>query len=160
MGKRAYVVAASLLLLLAGCTPNPDDADPDGRILAALTSIEAAVPAGATDRSAREVEAHWDSCDGRSETAGWTDIGVYLSFRSSVATETMRLAVGSALANAGWSDDGSEPSPLGPTQRWRRTLADGTAARAVLAPSTQDGSAIVWQLSAVAPPHGPHVSGC
>jgi hypothetical protein len=161
----AVVLAACLIVGLAvyGVVKwtSHGDPDPGGRILAALQSIDTAVPAGATGLTRMSAEPHWDSCDGREGTFGWSVIGFYIEFNTTVPAKTLLAIADGRLAASGWQQTGTLSSPLGLSSQWTRTLADGTIARSELSPGTKDnGQTISWSLYAVAPPHGQLTSGC
>jgi hypothetical protein len=158
--RRLPWLAVVALLAVAGCTASHGNPDPGGAILTSLTSIKAAVPPEATNVTYQEAPARWDSCDGRSETEGWSDIQVWLSFDVATEADALLAFAGTRMTNAGWIDGGTRTSPLGPARTWTRALPDGTTATALLGPNTRDGSAIYWTFMATAPPHGQRVSGC
>jgi hypothetical protein len=152
---KSVFLALILVAALTGC--GRGDPDPDGRILTALKSVEAALPSDATVVRREYIEPKWDSCDARPETEGWSDVMVLLEFQTDMDPEVLGEHAGRALELAGWVDDGVSATPYGRWWSWTQTLADGTVARAGLAPTAVEGS---WELSAVAPPHGRRVSGC
>jgi hypothetical protein len=138
-----------------------EDPDPGGQTLAALGSVAVAVPDDATSVLRQDVAPHWDSCDGREGTFGFSDIGVYVSFGTSTPPDKLLSRANVRLQESGWSPDVTMNTPLGPVGTWTRTLADGSVARAQLGAGTSDnGQTITWNLSAIAPPHGQRVSGC
>ena len=135
------------------------DPDPGGRILAALRTVEPAVPPDAEVMLRQAVEPRWDSCDARVGTVGWDDVTVAVQFRTGGPPEAVIARADAVLAAAGWHRTQAFGSPLGPGMRWARTVAGSTSATATLAPGT-NGALTYWDLDAVAPPHGPRVSGC
>jgi hypothetical protein len=151
-------VSVALLLVPQAACSGRGDPDPGGRILAALQSVKEAVPDGATVDFQHDVPAEWDSCDGLPENEGWNNITVSVQFRSDLTPEAILDFADRRLEEAGWVDESEIDSPLGPGLRWTQTLADGTEARASLAPGTRDGATVFWDLTAIAPPHGRRVS--
>ena len=88
-------------------------------------------------------------------------MGVYLTFRTALDPSALLSYVTDRLDASGWQIAGQEAeSPLGPDQRFSRTLSNGTEAVADLSPFTRDGHTILWSLTALAPPVGPRASGC
>jgi hypothetical protein len=159
------IAAGCLLLAIAGYAivrwTSHGDPDPGGRILSALKSIESAVPDSATAVTRQYAEPHWDSCDGREGTFGWSSIAVILTFRTGMPADSLLPYVSGPMEAADWSKTDTLSSPMGPGQDWARTLADGTHAMASLTPGTIDnGATIIWEFSAYAAPHGQHASGC
>lgn len=137
------------------------DPDPDGRILAALRPIEGAVPNDAIVVNRQEAAAHWDSCDGRTGTFGWSDIRVIVSFHTTTQPDALNSLADRRMVAIGWTPGPTLASPIGPGRQWTRTLGDGTKAHATLSPWTvDDGQTIRWELTAYAPPHGQRASGC
>jgi hypothetical protein len=137
------------------------DPDPGGNILRTLQSIAVAVPDDATEVRRQDAEAHWDSCDGREGTFGWSDISVYISFKWEADPQELVSLVDGRMATAGWTTSLASSNPLGPGRWWPRQLADGTTADARLDAFTMDnGQTITWELYANAAAHGPHASGC
>jgi hypothetical protein len=137
------------------------DPDPGGNILRTLQSIAVAVPEDATEVSRQDYEAHWDSCDGREGTFGWSDISVIITFKTETDAEVLVSLVDGRMAMAGWTTSLASSTPFGPGRWWPRQLADASTADARLDAGTYDnGQTITWQLYAVAAAHGPHVSGC
>ncbi len=118
-----------------------------------------AVPDGATNVTVTYAEPHWDSCDGREGTHGWSSIGVYISFRTGMTPDPLLVYASARIKTAGWSESMTLSSPLGPGQQWTRTLSNGTIAGASLTPGT-DGATTRWELAATAAPYGQQVSGC
>jgi hypothetical protein len=164
---RVLVLAAGCLVLaLAGIftivrLTSHGDPDPGGRILSALKSIESALPDGATEVTRQYAQPHWDSCDGREGTFGWSSIAVIVNFRTDSPADSLLLSASGPMDAAGWSKSRTLSSPIGPGQDWTRTLPDGTLAVASLTPGTMDnGATIIWQISAYAAAHGQHASGC
>jgi hypothetical protein len=119
------------------------------------------LPQDATGVSRQNNKAQWDSCDGRKETFGWSDISVIITFKTMTQPDALVSLIDGRMVAIGWTSTSDLPSPIGPGRGWTRTLEDGTEARAQLTPETRDnGQTITWDLSASAPPHGPRASGC
>ena len=137
------------------------DPDPGGRILAALQPIEGAVPDDAIVISRQDAAAHWDSCDGRTGTFGWSDIRVIVTFHTTTQPDALISLADGRMVAIGWTPGSTLTSPIGPGREWTRTLGDGTKALASLSPWTvDDDRTIRWELTAYAPPHGQRASGC
>ena len=137
------------------------DPDPGGRILVALQPVEGAAPDDAVVVNRQESGAHWDSCDGRTGTFGWSDIRVIVAFHTTTQPDALISLVDRRMVAIGWTSGSTLTSPIGPGHEWTRTLGDGTKARASLSPWTFDnGQTIRWELTAYAPPQGQRASGC
>lgn len=151
---------------MTACTsaaePVKGNPDPGGVALQLLRTVRAAVPAGAQLLAGEQAsEPRWSSCDGDAATGGWSDAAVSFDFRTDIALDAVVSGASSALADAGWTAAGVEETPLGPSATWRRTLADGRTAEAVLSRSTRSASAdAYWDLTAFAPPVGRPARGC
>lgn len=166
LGGRRWLGLGLAVALVAGggtawAASHSDHGDPDrgGRILAALTTVERALPADAEVTLRQEVEPRWDSCDARAGTFGWDDVTVAVQFRSRTAARTLISDADTALRAAGWQLAGTLSSRLGLGARWTRTVSGTTVANATLAPGSR-GEGTYWELDAVAPPQGHRVSGC
>jgi hypothetical protein len=154
-------IAAAVGVIAVTRLTGHGDPDPGGRILDGLRSSEVAVPNDATAVSRQENEAHWDSCDGRAGTFGWSPISVIVTFRSATEPGVLITQADDRMVAAGWVRGSSLNSPIGPGRTWTRTVADGTNATSQLVTGTTDnGQSITWELSAYAPARGPHASGC
>ena len=168
LSVRWQLAAIASLILIAGLVgllihgwKIHGDPDPGGQILDALRTVEAAVPPAAIDVSEEYGEAHWDSCDGRAGTFGWSEISVILTFGTTLDPSALISYVTGRLEAGGWTMAGQEAlSPLGPNQKFSRTLANGTEAVADIGPQMRDGRTVMWSLRATAPPDGPTASGC
>lgn len=161
VGVAFVVVAGSVGGAWAVFRSSHGNPDPGGHILTALKSVERAVPAGAQVSLRQASEPGWDSCDGRSGTFGWDDITVGVQFFTSVSPTVLVANTDKTLRAIGWQRTRTLNSPLGPGATWSRTVAGSTPATATLAPGTRGGgTGVYWDLDAVAPPQGQHVSGC
>jgi hypothetical protein len=139
-GGIAVAVVAGLLALAGQGAPHAGG-DPGGRILAALASAAAAVPAGAPVLSRQDSEPSWVTCGaGRS---GWTDAGVSVQFAVQLPAAELDDRVGARLAASGWQPAGGAA--------WTRALPGGAVARASVDPADRSG---VWWLRAAAPAEG------
>jgi hypothetical protein len=156
----ALVLVAGLVGVTVHRLISHGDPDPGDRILTALKSIEVGVPTDAAEVTHQYAKALWDSCDGREGTFGWSDIGVYLTFATTMQPTALLTFVRGQLQGAGWTAGLAGFTPLGQGQRFVRTLANNSEAVAQISPTTRDGDPISWSLSAVAPPQGPRASGC
>lgn len=86
---------------------------------------------------------------------------VIVSFGTVTKPDVLIPRANDRMVALGWTPGPALDSPIGPGRRWTRTLGDGTNAQASLTPGTSDnGRTIRWQLTAVAPPHGPRAGGC
>jgi hypothetical protein len=158
------LIAIALILAVAtltGCGSNLHrDPDPGGRILDALTPIAARLPADAHVLNRSVSEGSWGSCDGeRPKTAGWNPIIVDIVFTTSEDGASMVMATDQAMKAEGWTDDIDLTGPVGPGQRWTRTVATNIQALAALSP-VLIADRLQWNLRAWAYPPGPQQSGC
>jgi hypothetical protein len=155
------LVALTASVLLAGCNSMVrGDPDPGGTTMDALKSVETGLPPDATNLQRQYAQSHWDSCDGRAGTEGWSDIQVILTFNIVGEPEALLDYAGSHLSEAGWTSESSTPTPLGPSESWTRTLPGGTQARAILGQNARSATDKYWSLMAIAPPKGQRATGC
>ncbi|MBN9609764.1 MAG: hypothetical protein BGO26_13360 [Actinobacteria bacterium 69-20] len=137
------------------------DPDPGGKILAALMTVEQAVPHDARITLHQEYEPRWDSCDGRADTAGWSNPIVIVQFTTDESADTLVADTNTTLLTQGWQLTTRSSTDFGPSVGWTRTAAGSTVANATLQPFTGSaGRAITWELVATAPPNGRQASGC
>ena len=126
--------------------------DRDGAILRALNAEAEAFTRSGTvlQRNARPPTE--DSCDGRSETKGWTDEAVILQIAET--NQPLRGSLERAARGAKWSltEDFSEPYE----SRWVREVRPGVLAKLNLREDDQTHYTVVVS----AQPPGPVVSGC
>lgn len=158
------IVVATGLLGACGGQPSPyGSPDPGGRIMAAVSTVQRAVPAQARIVRSQHVKPSWDSCDGRAGTFGWNDVAVVVTFTTPVPARTLLAATTARLLSAGWSpyqgkDGRYQPGPR--SAWWSRPVPGGTAL-ALLSRDGTRGGLPQWDLSAHAPPFsGPRASGC
>lgn len=133
--------------------------DPGSATLHALEAVRSALPPDARVLRKQDAEPEWSSCDGRAGTAGWTDVLVTTSFRTSLTAAALVRQATEKLLVRGWTLSepiGSGPDPSG---TWTRKLSNGSTATAILG-IDNDYLGRHWSLSADAPPQGPQVSGC
>ena len=126
-----------------GCGTAPSflrgDADPGGMILAALLTVEQAVPPEAKVTLHQEYEPRWDSCDGRAGTFGWIDVIVIVDFTTDEQADTLATDTATALLTQGWQHTATSITDLGPSMQWTRTVAGSAAATATRAVHPQRG---------------------
>jgi hypothetical protein len=127
-------------------------------ILARLTPVTSALPADARVLYDHREEPHWDSCDGRDGTFGWSDVVVQVHFASQVDPQQLRAQVSDDFGALGWS--------LVADGQWTRS-ARGTDVDRVLLEQTSYGGAdgvdpdeTGWTIIAFATPLGTRASGC
>lgn len=97
--------------------------DPGGHVLAALKTVERAVPANAQVMLRQANEPGWDSCDGRTGAFGWDDVTVGVQFRTIAAPHRLVSEADAALHAAGWQRTATLNTPLGPGACWSRMVA-------------------------------------
>jgi hypothetical protein len=138
----------------------PGSPDPGGRIMTALATIQAAVPAQAHRVRIQQVKPRWDSCDGRLSTYGWDDAIVGVTFTTSQPARSLMTTANARLRTAGWSRYYGFASSLRFGWWWSRPVPSGTALALLDRAGTRAGVPR-WELYAHAPPYaGPRSSGC
>lgn len=165
MNNRGLVVAVAGALVVAGAggawavtRVGHGDPDPGGRILAVAQTVGQALPPGARVLLQQAVEPRWDSCDGRPETEGWSNVFVDVEFDSTGDPQDVVRDADKALTASGWHRTQILQTSLGPGAVWSQSVG-GTAVTASLSQGVT-GSGLHWELAAVAPPNGQRVSGC
>jgi hypothetical protein len=156
--RRARVLAALTVVTFAGaCSGHAHHpgGDADGRLLAALTSVVAAIPAGAQVAYVHRNEPLWEACDGRAGTWGWSDVVVQASFVSSEPESAVFAHANKVASKLGWARD-SIGAPHGPGAllTWTKAIPPADPVSLTL---SHDGS---WLLFATATPPGHPVNGC
>jgi hypothetical protein len=160
----AFVIAVGMWLLLARLDGS---GDPGGKILLQLSPTASALPGYGTSSLPWSTqpstshpyliksEPHRDSCDGISDTQGWSQVVVQGSIRWTGSHTALLEKVGSGLSAMGWR----------PTQNtspneavWTKSLDNGSTARAMLTLSPLGNPD--WEFVALAPPAGKPASGC
>jgi hypothetical protein len=137
----------ALTLLVAACSAGGHPGgDPDGALLARLRTEATALAKTADLDVTRRVEtpAHWDSCDGDPDTAGWNDVGVMVWFADGTPSDEELAA---AFLSRGWAVEGG--------LRFHRRLG-GRPVSASVQPYGGRGRSLLLR----SPPPGPAVSGC
>ena len=138
----------------------PGNPDPGGRIMAAPSTIENAVPGQAQLVRIQHVKPRWDSCDGRLSTYGWDDVIIDLTFTTSQPPRSLIATAKARLHAAGWSRYQDYASGPRVGWWWARPVPGGTALALLNRVSTRAGVP-QWDLYAHAPPFaGPRSSGC
>ena len=135
--------------------------DPGGRRLKALSSVSIALPKNAQVHLRTVAEPHWDSCDGRKGTFGWSDVGVYYQFTTNEGESELVKTAASILTSHGWHVT-QQTNAGGPYLTGRKFLDKTIPLQVTLSPGYQvaGGPISYWDISAFAPPVGPRVSGC
>jgi len=153
----ATVAAAALVL--ASQEPPHEGGDPGGRMFAQLVPVSHAVPAAVHVISRNYRDASWEECVG-APGSGWVPTMVSVHFSTSMPPEQVVNRVGQELARGAWQldhvDTLAAPAGRGGPSTyteaiWRKRLADGTSATAVLHSSDERND---WWLYASAPPLG------
>ncbi len=123
--------------------------DPGGKIMAALSTADAAVPPDAVVAYRNDDGPRWDSCDGRDGTFGWNDVVYQVGFTSDRADADLVARADAALVKRGWTAHGI-PTPVNGrlVDHWTRSVPGGSATATARLDRTGDGS---WILLAIAP---------
>lgn len=151
------VAVAAVVLVSRG--PTHEGGDPGGHMVAELMPVANAVPPAVHVISRDYRAAAWVECDG-APGAGWTDPEIAVHFSTPMPSDQVVDRVAQQLTRGGWQLDHARtsawPAPRGGPDTyteavWRKRLADGATAAAVLHSSDQWHD---WWLSASAPPIG------
>jgi hypothetical protein len=137
--------------------------DPGGVRQQTLRSISVAVPIDAKVQSHSAGGPIWDSCDGRPDTQGWSDVINAYQFTSARSAATVVANAEASMKIAGWKLTSTSASPLGPSVVWTKTVTGNAVAHAMLAVGTHGPSRhspSYWDFVASAPPAGSRASGC
>lgn len=168
---RNLLVAVGVVIVIAGVSitlgaeaiwgvgrGNPD---PGGRRLEALSSVSIALPENAHVHLRTVAEPHWDSCDGRKGTFGWSDVSVYYEFTTNEGESQLAETAASILTSHGWRVT-QQTNAGGPYLIGRKFLDKTIPLKVTLSANYQvvGGPISYWDLSAFAPPSGQRVSGC
>jgi hypothetical protein len=137
-------IAATLAFRHPGVNPGGDP----GRVRQqALRSISVALPGDAKVLSHSVGGPIWDSCDGRPDTQGWSDVINAYQFISAHSAATVVAGAEASMKIAGWKLSSTSHSPLGPSAGWTKTVSGNVVARCY------SGSALVAPAG-TAPPSG------
>jgi hypothetical protein len=137
--------------------------DPGGVRQRTLRSISVAVPSDAKVQNHSVSGSIWDSCDGRPDTQGWSDVINDYQFTSARSAATVVANAMASMKIAGWKLRSTSASPLGPSVVWTKTVSGSVLAQAILAVGTRGPSRhspSFWDFVASAPPAGTRASGC
>ena len=135
--------------------------DPGGVRQQALRSISVAVPSDAQVQNHSAAGSIWSSCDGRSDTQGWSDVINDYQFTSARSAATVVANAQASMKIAGWKLTSTSASPLGPSVVWTKTVAGNAVAGTSLSVGTRGAnSPSYWELDAGAAPAGTRASGC
>lgn len=134
--------------------------DPGGVRQKALRSISVALPSDANVQHHSAGPPIWDSCDGRFDTRGWSDVSNEYQFTSARSTKAVIARAEARLKSAGWTQASVITSPA-PLVLWTKTISGSVVAHAQLSVgSLGPKGTSYWELGATAPPEGRRVSGC
>jgi hypothetical protein len=137
--------------------------DPGGVRQQALRSISVAVPSDANVQNHSAGGPIWESCDGRPDTQGWSDVINSYQFTSARSAATVVANVEASMKIAGWKRTTTSTSPLGPSVIWTKAVSGSVVAHATLSVGTSGPSRhspSYWDFAASAPPAGTRASGC
>jgi hypothetical protein len=152
-------VATVAVVVLTSRAPTHEGGDPGGRMLAELALVANAVPADVRVISREYRDGSWAECD-RAPGSGWTPPIVSVHFSTPLPPDQLVSRVGQQLTRAAWQLDHAGTSAWRPPRGapdtyteaiWRKRLADGATATAVLHSSDWWHD---WWLYASAPPVG------
>ncbi len=135
--------------------------DPGGHRLKALSSVSIALPKNADVHLRTIAEPHWDSCDGRKGTFGWSDVSMYYEFTTTEGENQLVKAAASMLTSHGWRVT-QQTNAGGPYLTGRKFLDKTIPLKVTLSPDYQvaGGPISYWNLSAFSLPVGSRASGC
>jgi len=153
-------IAATLAFRHPGVDPG---GDPGGVRQQALRSISVALPGDAKVLSHSVGGPIWDSCDGRPDTQGWSDVINAYQFTSAHSAATVVAGAEASMKIAGWKLSSTSHSPLGPSAVWTKTVSGNVVAQVLLGVGTRGPSRhspSFWDFVASAPPAGTRASGC
>ena len=137
--------------------------DPGGVRQQALRSISVAVPSDANVQNHSAGGPIWESCDGRPDTQGWSDVINSYQFTSARSAATVVANAEASMKTAGWKLTTTSTSPLGPSVIWTKAVSGSVLAHATLSVGTRGPSRhspSFWDFVAAAPPAGTRASGC
>jgi hypothetical protein len=178
-GRRAQIVCALLCVALAcaagsACGKSLSEqrpgGDPDGRLLAALSPVDAALPAGAQIDYVHKLEPLWEACDGMAGTWGWSDVSLDAVFTSSKSVLEVIAHADEVLRRQGWTREtlGQHAGVAGFTSTWTKAIPP--AVETVRLSLSNDAPLpgrgpnnkprVGWALHTSATPPGPPGGGC
>lgn len=169
----AVVLTIGTVFAIGGCGgpshPRGPTGDPGRAILAELSSVRQAVPAGAQTVKVLRVEPH----DTGSCWSTTPNVNVDVLFRTPVSVDQIATGVGRKLTAAGWSSwparepagtwygvvGGQRMLTTNDIWRWQRHLPQKVSTTATLQVATptggqQPGQSLLWDLGASAPAVG------
>jgi hypothetical protein len=163
-GLAVAVAGTAIAATLAFRHPDVDPGGDPGRVRQqALRSISVALPGDAKVLSHSVGGPIWDSCDGRPDTQGWSDVINAYQFISAHSAATVVAGAEASMKIAGWKLSSTSHSPLGPSAVWTKTVSGNVVARVLLGVGTRGPSRhspSFWVFVASAPPAGTRASGC
>jgi hypothetical protein len=134
--------------------------DPGGVRQKALRSISVALPSDANVLNHSAGGPIWESCDGRFDTRGWSNVSNDYQFTSARSSKLVVATVEARLKTAGWTQTSVKTSSA-PLVLWTKTISGGVVAQARLSiGSLGPKGTSYWELGATAPPAGRRASGC
>ncbi len=166
----AVLVAAGIWAFWGSIDPS---GDPDGKVMAQLTSTVTALPGYGTPALPWvnqippslnasyiiKMEPHQDSCDGRAGTQGWSQVVVQAGFHWNSGLPLLVAHMDPRLAKLGWKVFPQPSTAYPPTATWAKTL--GTGGHGFLGVTQEGGmNSSDWELVATGDPTGKAASGC
>ena len=126
-----------------------------------LRSISVAAPSDAKVQNHSVGPPIWDSCDGRPDTQGWSDVINAYQFTSAHSAAAVVAGAEASMKIAGWTLSSTSHSPLGPSAVWTKTVSGNVVARVLLGVGTRGpNKPSFWDFVGAAPPAGTRASGC
>ena len=171
LGRQLVALGLVLIVVLAGWrlfSSATASGDPGGRILSQLTPAATALPGygtrslpwSAAPSTSRpfliKSEPVKGSCDGMAGTEGWSEVVVQGAFTWPGSHVALFHRVGSGLSAMGWHQETIRTDA--DEAMWRKTLASGSTATAILSSSPLGDPN--WEFDVTAPPVGKAASGC
>lgn len=156
-------IAATLAFWHPGGAGGDPGGDPGGVRQQMLRSISAVLPGDAKVLMHAAGGPRWDSCDGRTDTQGWSDASDNYEFTSASYPATVVAGAEATMKIAGWKLIRTSTTPLGPLLVWNKVASGNVGAQAQLSVSTRGpsrNSPSYWDLMGSAAPAGPRASGC
>jgi hypothetical protein len=132
-GRRRRIVSGVLSVALAcaagsacgkSLSAQHPGGDPDGRLLAALSSVVAAAPSDAQIAYVHKRASRLGSCDGMAGTWGWTNVGFEAGFASSENALDVIASADDVLTRQGWTREelGQRDGPEVRISTWTKSI--------------------------------------